>query len=214
MTTGVPGKIQNFAELMLQFADGQVKDCFHGRNDLIGPLALTIFLWVFLMNFMDIVPVDVLPELAKASGVHYLKVVPTNDLNMTFGLSLTVFFLILYYSIKIKGAKGFIKELTLQPFNHYLFIPFNLLLELVGLIAKPISLALRLFGNLYAGELIFILIALLTLNATTESLFGTVTLFLGPVYSGPCLVNIPHFSDNLTSIYFYGADYCLFEFGT
>jgi F-type H+-transporting ATPase subunit a len=176
VTTDVPGKLQNFAELMLQFADSQVKDCFHGRNNLIGPLALTIFLWVFLMNFMDILPVDILPSLAKVGGVHYLKVVPTNDLNLTFGLSISVFLLIIFYSIKIKGAKGFIKELTMQPFNHPMFIPFNLLLELVGLIAKPISLALRLFGNLYAGELIFILIALLTLNATTDSLLGTVTL--------------------------------------
>lgn len=176
VTTGVPGKLQNFAEMMLQFADGQVKDCFHGRNALIGPLALTIFLWVFLMNFMDILPVDILPMFAKMSGVHYLKVVPTNDLNLTFGLSLSVFALIVFYSIKIKGVKGFVKELTLQPFNHPVFIPFNLLLELVGLIAKPISLALRLFGNLYAGELIFILIALLTLNATATSLIGTITL--------------------------------------
>ncbi|WP_298624172.1 F0F1 ATP synthase subunit A [uncultured Legionella sp.] len=176
VTTGVPGKLQNFAELMLQFADNQVKDCFHGANKLIGPLALTIFLWVFIMNFMDIVPVDILPQLAQMGGVHYLKVVPTTDLNMTFGLSLSVFILIIYYSIKIKGAKGFIKELTLQPFNHPLLIPFNLLLELVGLIAKPISLALRLFGNLYAGELIFILIALLTLNAAMSSLVGTATL--------------------------------------
>lgn len=176
VTTGVPGKLQNFAEMMLQFADNQVKDCFHGKNMLIGPLALTIFLWVFLMNFMDIVPVDILPMLAKTGGVHYLKVVPTNDLNLTFGLSLAVFFLIIFYSIKIKGTKGFIKELTMQPFNHYIFIPFNLLLELVGLIAKPISLALRLFGNLYAGELIFILIALLTLNAASSSLISNVTL--------------------------------------
>ncbi|WP_083500084.1 F0F1 ATP synthase subunit A [Legionella waltersii] len=176
VTTGVPGKLQNFAELMLEFADNQVKDCFHGKNNLIGPMALTIFLWVFLMNFMDIVPVDVLPLIAQSGGLHYLKVVPTNDLNLTFGLSLTVFALILFYSIKIKGAKGFLKELTLQPFNHPLFIPFNLLLEVVGLIAKPISLALRLFGNLYAGELIFILIALLTLNATASSLFSTMTL--------------------------------------
>jgi len=176
VTTGVPGKLQNFAELMLQFADSQVKDCFHGTNKLIGPLALTIFLWVFLMNFMDIVPVDILPMLAKSGGVHFLKVVPTNDLNLTFGLSISVFLLIIFYSIKIKGAKGFIKELTMQPFNHPAFIPFNLLLELVGLIAKPISLALRLFGNLYAGELIFILIALLTLNAATTSTLSTVTL--------------------------------------
>lgn len=176
VTTGVPGKLQNFAELMLQFADNQVKDCFHGQSKLIGPLALTIFMWVFLMNFMDIVPVDILPMLAQAGGVHYLKVVPTNDLNLTFALSITVFILIIFYSIKIKGAKTFIKELTLQPFNHPGFIPFNLLLELVGLIAKPISLALRLFGNLYAGELIFILIALLTLNASITSPVGTATL--------------------------------------
>ena len=176
LTTSVPGKLQNFAEMMLQFADGQVKDCFHGKNDLIGPLALTIFMWVFVMNFMDILPVDVLPMIAQMGGYHYLKVVPTNDLNMTFAMSLSVFFLILFYSIKIKGLKGFVKELTMQPFNHVLFIPFNLLLELVGLIAKPISLALRLFGNLYAGELIFILIALMTLNATSSSVMSTLTL--------------------------------------
>ncbi|WP_078767360.1 MULTISPECIES: F0F1 ATP synthase subunit A [Legionella] len=176
VTTGVPGKLQNFAELMLEFADNQVKDCFHGKSKLIGPLALTIFVWVFLMNFMDIVPVDILPLAAQSVGIHYLKVVPTNDLNLTFALSISVFALIIIYSIKIKGVKGFVKELTLQPFNHPAFIPFNLLLELVGLIAKPISLALRLFGNLYAGELIFILIALLTLNATSTSMIGTTTL--------------------------------------
>ena len=176
LTTAVPGGLQNFAELMLEFADNQVKDCFHGTNKLIGPLALTIFLWVFLMNFMDIVPVDLLPNIAQLGGIHYLKVVPTNDLNLTFALSLSVFLLILFYSIKIKGIKGFVKELTLQPFNNPWFIPFNLLLELVGLIAKPISLSLRLFGNLYAGELIFILIALLTLNAATTSLASTLTL--------------------------------------
>ena len=177
VSTGVPGKLQNFAEMMLVFADSQVKDCFHGKSRVIGPLALTIFIWVFLMNFMDIVPVDILPALAKLSGFHYLKVVPTNDLNLTFAMSLSVFFLIIFYSLKIKGVTGFVKELTLQPFNNPIFIPFNLLLELVGLIAKPISLALRLFGNLYAGELIFILIALLTLNANTaSSLAGTATL--------------------------------------
>jgi F-type H+-transporting ATPase subunit a len=176
VTAGTPGKFQNFSELMLTFADNQVKDCFHGKNKVIGPLALTIFIWVFLMNFMDIVPVDVLPSVAKMSGMHYLKVVPTNDLNLTFALSLSVFFLILFYSLKIKGPKGFIKELTLQPFNNPIFIPFNLLLELVGLIAKPISLALRLFGNLYAGELIFILIALLTLHSTASSVLSSTTL--------------------------------------
>lgn len=177
VSTGIPGKLQNFCEMMLQFADNQVKDCFHGQNKLIGPLALTIFMWVFLMNFMDILPVDILPNIVKLFGVDYLKVVPTNDLNQTFAMSLSVFFLIVFYSLKIKGPKTFIKELTLQPFNSPWFIPFNFLLESVGLLAKPISLALRLFGNLYAGELIFILIALLTLNATTgSSTLSTATL--------------------------------------
>jgi F-type H+-transporting ATPase subunit a len=180
VTSGVPGKLQNFAEMMLQFADSQVKDCFHGRNDLIGPLALTIFMWVFLMNFMDIVPVDLLPKVAQLFGFHYLKVVPTNDLNQTFAMSLTVFILIIFYSIKIKGVKGFSKELSLQPFNHPLLIPFNLLLELTGLIAKPISLSLRLFGNMYAGELIFILIGLLTLHPNWEQhSVSTLTLSFG-----------------------------------
>lgn len=176
VSTGIPGKLQNFAEMLLTFADNQVKDCFHGKNKVIGPLALTIFIWVFLMNFMDIVPVDILPAVSQAMGIHYLKVVPTNDLNLTFAMALSVFFLIIFYSLKIKGVKGFVKELTLQPFNNPIFIPFNLLLELVGLIAKPISLALRLFGNLYAGELIFILIALLTLQSATTSYLSTATL--------------------------------------
>jgi F-type H+-transporting ATPase subunit a len=176
VSTGIPSKLQNFAEMMLVFADNQVKDCFHGRNHFIGPLALTIFVWVFLMNFMDILPVDLLPILAGFVGIHYLKVVPTNDLNLTFAMSLSVFLLILFYSIKIKGIKGFTKELTLQPFNNKFMIPFNLLLELVGLIAKPISLSLRLFGNLYAGELIFILIALLSLNSSSYSVTAGATL--------------------------------------
>ncbi|MDP3705900.1 MAG: F0F1 ATP synthase subunit A [Legionellaceae bacterium] len=176
VSTGVPGKLQNFAEMMLMFADNQVKDCFHGKNAVIGPLALTIFMWVFLMNFMDILPVDILPAIAKVSGLHYLKVVPTNDLNLTLGMALSVFFLIIFYSLKVKGIKGFVKEMTLQPFNHPLFIPFNLLLETIGLIAKPISLALRLFGNLYAGELIFILIALFTLQGSMASVTSTAAL--------------------------------------
>lgn len=172
-TSGVPGKWQNFCEVMLEFADGQVKDCFHGQNKLIGPMALTIFIWVFLMNFMDIVPVDLLPALGHWLGLPYLRVVPTADLNLTFGMALAVFLLIIFFSIKVKGVKGFTKELTLQPFNHPLMIPFNFVLEGVGLIAKPISLALRLFGNLYAGELIFILLALLSLNATWPVTLGS-----------------------------------------
>ena len=161
VTTGVPSGLQNFVEVMVEFVDGQVKDCFHGQNALIGPMALTIFVWVFLMNFMDLIPIDLLPKIGSLVGLHHLRVVPTTDLNLTFSLSISVFILILYYSIKVKGIGGFAKELTMQPFNHPVMIPFNFILEGVSLIAKPVSLALRLFGNLYAGELIFILIALL-----------------------------------------------------
>lgn len=159
-TAGVPGKLQNFVEIMIQFVDAQVKDTFHGTSALIAPLALTIFAWVFLMNFMDLLPVDLLPRLGGMLGVPYLRVVPTTDPNLTFAMSLTVFFLILFYSIKIKGAGGFLKELTCTPFGIAL-LPVNLVLKVVEEVAKPISLALRLFGNMYAGELIFILIALL-----------------------------------------------------
>ncbi len=159
-TSDVPGKLQNFTEMMLEFVDQQVKDSFHGRSVLIAPLALTIFIWVFLMNAMDLIPVDLLPRVASFLGVHYLRVVPSTDLNATFAMSISVFFLILFYSFKIKGAAGFAKEILFTPFGKW-FIPFNMLLKLVEEIAKPVSLALRLFGNLYAGELIFILIALL-----------------------------------------------------
>jgi F-type H+-transporting ATPase subunit a len=159
-TSGVPGGLQNFVETIVSFADGSVKETFHGKSDLIAPLSLTIAVWIFLMNLMDLVPVDFIPAFANAIGIHYMKVVPTTDINATLGMSFSVFFLIIYYSIKVKGVSGFVGELTLQPFGKWM-IPFNFLLEGVGLIAKPISLGLRLFGNLYAGELIFILIALL-----------------------------------------------------
>lgn len=159
-TAGIPGKWQNFTEVLVEFVDTQVKDTFHGKSDLIAPLGLTIFCWVFLMNLMDLVPVDLLPWLASHAGIHYLKVVPTTDLNLTFAMSLSVFLLIIFYSLKVKGAFGFAKELTCTPFGPWM-MPVNLMLKLVEELAKPISLALRLFGNLYAGELIFILIALL-----------------------------------------------------
>lgn len=159
-TSGVPGKLQNFVEVLYEFADKQVKDTFHGRSALIAPLALTIFTWVFLMNAMDLIPVDLLPYIANLMGIHYLRVVPSTDLNATFAMSISVFFLILFYSIKIKGVGGFTKEILFTPFGKW-FIPFNVILKLVEELAKPVSLGLRLFGNLYAGELIFILIALL-----------------------------------------------------
>ncbi len=160
-TTGVPGKLQCAVEILVSWIGGIVKDNFHGQTKVVAPLALTIFCWVFIMNTIDLIPVDVLPMIASALGIHYLRAVPTADVNSTFGLAIGVFILILFYTVKSKGFSGLVKEYTLHPFNHPLFIPVNLLLESVTLIAKPISLALRLFGNMYAGELIFVLIALM-----------------------------------------------------
>lgn len=160
-TTGVPGKFQCFIEMTIEFVDATVKDTFHGKSALIAPLSLTIFVWIVLMNTMDLIPVDWLPMASQAMGVEYMRVVPTTDPNITLGMSLSVFALMIFYSIKMKGLGGFAKELTMQPFNHWAFIPVNLVMEVVALIAKPISLGLRLFGNMYAGEMIFFLIALL-----------------------------------------------------
>ena len=156
--TGVPAGWLNFVEMIVDFIDGAVKDSFHGRNKMVAPLALTIFVWVFLMNLMDLLPVDLIPTLLMLAGVEYQKIVPSTDPNITLGMALGVFVLMLYYSFKIKGT-GFVKELTMHPFNHWGFIPVNLFMETVGLLAKPFSLGLRLFGNMYAGEMIFILIA-------------------------------------------------------
>ncbi|MDP9009586.1 MAG: F0F1 ATP synthase subunit A [Pseudomonadota bacterium] len=171
---GVPGKFQNFVELVVEFVDVQVKDSFHGTNKLLAPLALTIFCWVFLFNAMDILPVDLLPAIAHGAGIEHLKVVPSTDLNVTFAMSLTVFVLIIYYSIKMKGLGGFLAELTLQPFSSkntvvkVLLVPVNLILEIVPFLARPISLSLRLYGNLFAGEMIFLLLAALTLHGMTQ----------------------------------------------
>lgn len=175
-TTGVPGKFQLFVEVLVDFVDKQVKDTFHGTSKLIAPLALTIFCWILLFNIMDLVPVDLLPAAAHEVGLGHLKVVPSTDLNATFAMSLTVFALIIFYSIKMKGALGFLSELTLHPFNskniwlQIPLIPVNFLLESVTLLARPVSLSLRLYGNLYAGEMIFLLIAVLTLSNGLESL--------------------------------------------
>jgi F-type H+-transporting ATPase subunit a len=159
-TAGPPGGLQNFVEILVEFVDRQVKDTFHGKSALIAPLALTVFCWVFLWNAMDLIPVDLLPTVAGGLGIPYLRVVPSTDMNATFALSLSVFALMVFYSFKIKGAGGYAKELLTHPFGPYLF-PANLILNVVELLAKPLSLSLRLFGNLYAGEMIFILIALL-----------------------------------------------------
>jgi len=158
--SGVPSGLLNGIEMIVDFVDGTVRDTFHGRNKMVAPLALTIFVWVFLMNLMDLIPVDLIPYALSLVGVGYHKIVPSTDPNITMGMALGVFILMLYYSIKVKGF-GFVKELTLNPFNHWAFIPINLFMEVVGLLAKPFSLGLRLFGNMYAGEMIFILIAAL-----------------------------------------------------
>ena len=172
-SAGKPGKLQAFVEIIVDFVDTSVKDTFHGNSRLIAPLALTIFVWVFLMNFMDLIPVDWIPWVSALIGIEYMKVVPTTDVNITFGMSISVFVLIVFYTIKFKGFGGFIGELTLHPIAPPtkgvgllaapFVIAFNFILESVALLAKPVSLSLRLFGNLFAGELIFILIAILGL---------------------------------------------------
>ena len=170
-SSGKPGKFQAFVEIVVDFIDGSVKDTYHGKSKLIAPLALTIFMWVFLMNLMDLIPVDWIPGLAGLAGIPYMKVVPTTDVNITFGMSISVFVLIIFFTIKNKGVGGFVRELTMHPIAPPtkgagliaapFIIAFNFVLESVSLLAKPLSLSLRLFGNMFAGELIFILIAML-----------------------------------------------------
>lgn len=159
-STGVPQGWQNFVEWIIEFIDHSVRGSFSGKNPMVAPLAMTVFIWIFLMNFMDLFAVDHGPKMAEALGLPFFKVVPTTDPNITFGMAIAIFFLIIFYSIKVKGLGGFLGELAFQPFGKW-GMPANLLLEGVNLIAKPISLALRLFGNMYAGEMIFILIAIM-----------------------------------------------------
>ncbi|MDC1527767.1 F0F1 ATP synthase subunit A [Gammaproteobacteria bacterium] len=162
-TSGVPGGLQNAIEMIVEMVQTNVKNTFQAKNDYIAPLSLTIFCWVFLMNLMDLVPVDVIPLIAQAiaGDSHlYFKAVPSTDVNITAGLALSVFIMIIYYSIKIKGVGGFLGELAFHPFGKWA-LPLNLVMELPAFLAKPVSLALRLFGNLFAGEVIFLVIALL-----------------------------------------------------
>jgi len=173
-TSEVPGGLQNFIEIVVEFVDSNVKDMFHFKNAMVAPLALTIFVWVFLMNLMDLIPVDLFPSIFALFGVGYQKIVPSTDPNITLGMAAGVFILMIYYSIKMKGVVGFTKELTMHPFNHIAFVPINLFMELVGLLAKPFSLGLRLFGNMYAGEMIFILISVMYGAGLIFGLFGGV----------------------------------------
>jgi len=177
-STDAPSGLLNFVEWIVEFIDTSVRGSFTARNNLVAPLSLTIFIWIFLMNFMDLIPVDWIPYVSQMVGIEYMKVVPSTDPNATFGMAFAVFFLVLFYSVKVKGIGGFMGELTLMPFQssnkvvQILFIPVNFILEFVSLIAKPISLALRLFGNMYAGEMIFILIALMFNAGLVLGVFG------------------------------------------
>lgn len=179
-TAGVPGRLQAFVEMIVEMVDDQAKSIVHGDRSFIAPLALTVFVWVFLMNSLDFLPVDLFSSLFSVLGIEHLfphhRVVPTADLNGTMGIALGVLVLMLYYNVKIKGAGGFIHELFAAPFGIWL-APFNLLLNIIEFAAKTVSLAMRLFGNMYAGELLFLLIALLGSTATA---FG----FVGHVIAG------------------------------
>ena len=179
-TADTPSGWLNFVEWVIEFIDDNVRGSFSGKNDLIAPLSLTLFVWILMMNLMDLVPVDWIPQIAHLMGIEYMKVVPTTDPNATFGMALGVFLLTLYYSIKVKGPMGFAAELTMQPFQatnpilKIILMPINFFLEFVSLVAKPISLSLRLFGNLFAGEMIFILIALLFSGGLAFAVVGGV----------------------------------------
>jgi F-type H+-transporting ATPase subunit a len=174
-TSGVPGKWQNFIELCVQSVDSQVKDAYHHGAKFVAPTALLVGFWVFLMNFMDMLPVDLLPALASGVGVDHLRTVPSTDPNIAIGMSLTVFLIAFGYSFVAKGVNGVGAEFLFHPFGKWM-LPVNFLLKCVEELAKPISLGLRLFGNMYAGEMIFILLASFTLGlgapeaATTTNL--------------------------------------------
>lgn len=190
--SGIPSKSQNFIELIIGFVNEQVNDLFHYQSKVVAPLALSIFVWVFLMNFMDLVPVDLLPAAGQAVGIDYMRVVPSTDLNITFGMSFAVILLVMYYNFTKKGPMGYAKEYFGHPFEApnaimkiVLALP-NMLLNTVETIAKPVSLGLRLFGNLYAGELIFMLIAVFTLGYTLEQLlsFGGIVMIIAQFLLG------------------------------
>jgi len=218
-----PSGLQNFLEMVIEFVDGQVKDAFHGSSPLIAPLALTIFTWVFLMNLMDLIPVDFIPVLAgllngetwqqiSTGNSHtYMKIVPSTDPNITLGMSFSVFALVIFYSIKIKGIKGFVAELTMHPFHtdnklvqFLIFVPINFFLESVSLIAKPVSLGLRLFGNMYAGEMIFILICLMYGAGFLLGSFGGVLQFAWAVFH-VLVITLQAFIFMVLSVVYLGA---------
>ena len=164
MTSGVPGRLQAAVEFLVEMVDSQAKGIVHNAESrkTVAPLALTVFIWVFLMNAMDLLPLDLLPKVGEAAGVHYMRVVPTADLSVTMALSVSVLLICIFYNLKIKGAGGWLHELFTAPFgNHFLLYPFNFLMQMIEFVAKTVSHGMRLFGNMYAGELVFMLIALM-----------------------------------------------------
>lgn len=185
VTSGVPGKMQCAVEMLVEFVNNQAKTIVHGDRTFIAPLALTVFCWVTLMNTIDLIPVDLFPWMAQLLGIHYLRPLPTADLNGTLGISFGVLLLLFYYGIKVKGATGFVVELFTAPFGkHPALWAFNFLLNVIEYAAKFVSLGMRLFGNMYAGELVFFLIALLGGFALELGPVGAVSAGLGQVAAG------------------------------
>jgi F-type H+-transporting ATPase subunit a len=186
-TSGVPGRFQAAVEMLVELVDTQAKGIIHNANSrkLIAPLALTVFVWVFLMNAMDMLPVDLLPWILEKFGVHYQRVVPTADLSVTMGLALSVLLLCIFYNVKIKGVGGWAHELISAPFGDKWFLyPVNFLMQMIEFIAKTVSHGMRLFGNMYAGELVFMLIALMGGAMATVSVGMGIGLFFGHIVAG------------------------------
>ena len=184
-TSGVPGRFQAAVEILVEMVDSQAKGIVHNAQSrkLVAPLALTVFVWIFLMNAMDLLPVDLLPRIGELFGIHYMRVVPTADLSVTMGLSLGVLIVCLIYNVKIKGAGGWIHELFAAPFGDKWFLyPINFLMQIIEFVAKTVSHGMRLFGNMYAGELIFMLIALM--GAAWAGTFGGALLWVGHIVAG------------------------------
>ena len=184
-TSGVPGRFQAAVEMLVEMVDNQAKGIVHSATSrkLVAPLALTVFVWIILMNAMDFLPVDLLPRVGEAFGLPYLRAVPTADLSVTMGLALSVLLICLYYNVKIKGLRGWVHELFTAPFGDKIVLyPVNFLMQIIEFVAKTVSHGMRLFGNMYAGELIFMLIALM---GGAFALTGTgIALFLGHIVAG------------------------------
>ncbi len=185
-TSGVPGRFQAAVEMLVEMVDTQAKGIVHNAQSrkLVAPLALTVFVWIFLMNAMDFLPVDLLPKIGEMMGIHYMRVVPTADLSVTMGLSVSVLLICLFYNVKIKGFGGWVHELFSAPFGDKLILyPVNFLMQMIEFVAKTVSHGMRLFGNMYAGELIFMLIALMGGAIAVGGLTGPL-LFLGHIIAG------------------------------